>query len=228
VVVVFPSAQRAGAMSFDRLAPFYRGMEFILAGRKLQRCRLAWMDEVKDCREVLIVGEGPGRFLTECIKKLPKAQILCLDDSAAMLAQARLALQREGQDSRHVTFVQATLPEWKPPSGKFDLLVTHFFLDCFPPEQLRQVVSQLASGAQPGARWLLADFCEPPRGVARWRAKLILTMAYAFFGLATRLPARRLTEPDRYLEENGMGLKGRRTYEGGLLHSDLWQAALHG
>jgi hypothetical protein len=51
-------------------------------------------------------------------------------------------------------------------------------------------------------------------------------MAYTFFGLATRLPAQRLAEPDGYLMENGMSLKGRRTYEGGLLHSDLWQAPL--
>ncbi len=186
------------------------------------------MDEVKDCREVLIVGEGPGRFLTECVKSLPMARIVCVDDSAAMLAQARIALQKGGQDSSRVTFIRATLPEWKPPPEKFDLLVTHFFLDCFPPEQLKLIISGLASGAQPGARWLLADFCEPQRGVARWRAKLILALAYTFFSLATRLPAQRLAEPDRYLEENGLCLKGRRIYEGGLLHSDLWQAALPG
>ncbi len=225
MVVVVRASERVGVMSFDRLAPFYRGMEFVLAGGKLQRCRLAWLDQVRDCRKVLIVGEGPGRFLTECVKALPEAQILCVDASAAMLDRARHALQKGGQDFRRVTFAQATLPEWEPPPGKFDLLVTHFFLDCFPPEQLQQVVSRLASGAQPGARWLLADFCEPPRGFARWRAKLILALAYAFFGLATGLPARRLAEPDLYLEEQGMRLKERRTYEGGLLHSDLWVAA---
>lgn len=222
MVVAFRAAERGGVMSFDRLAPFYRGMEFVLAGRKLQRCRLAWLDEVKDCREVLIVGEGPGRFLTECVKMLPEARILCVDASAAMLARARLALQKKRQDSSRVTFMHATLPEWEPPR-KFDLLVTHFFLDCFPPEQLKRVVSRLASGAQPGARWLLADFCEPQRGFARWRAKLILALAYAFFGLATGLPARRLADPDKYLKEQGMRLQRRKIYEGGLLHSDLWQ-----
>ena len=75
-------------MSFDHLAPFYRGMEFVLAGGKLQRCRLEWLEEVKDSRQVLIVGEGPGRFLMECAKTLPDAQILCVDASAAMLSRA--------------------------------------------------------------------------------------------------------------------------------------------
>lgn len=209
-------------MSFDHLAPFYRGMEFVLAGGKLQRCRLAWLNEVTDCRRVLIVGEGPGRFLTECAQVLRKARMHCVDASAAMLKRAKLALQRADLDSERITFEQATLPEWQPPKGEFDLLVTHFFLDCFPPGQLQQVISRLASSAQPGAKWLLADFCEPPRGLARWRAKAILTLAYAFFSVATGLPARRLTAPDEYLEQFALKLKGRRIYDGGLLHSDLW------
>src|SRR5439155_22241467 len=33
-------------MSFDTLAPHYRWMEFILAGKKLQRCRTAFLDEI--------------------------------------------------------------------------------------------------------------------------------------------------------------------------------------
>jgi ubiquinone/menaquinone biosynthesis C-methylase UbiE len=209
-------------MSFDHLAPFYRGMEFVLAGGKLQRCRLAWLDEVKDCRRVLIVGEGPGRFLTECAKALSAARIHCVDASAAMLKRAKLALQQTGLDSDRVSFEQATLPAWQPPREQFDLLVTHFFLDCFPHDQLKQVVSRLASAAQPGAKWLLADFCEPPRGLAHWRARIILALAYAFFNVTTGLPARRLTAPDKFLEQFALKLKGRRIYDGGLLHSDLW------
>jgi len=209
-------------MSFDHLAPFYCGMEFVLAGEKLQRCRLAWLGEVKDCRRVLIAGQGPGRFLTECAKALPEARIHCVDASAGMIQRAKLALQRKRLDSDRITFEQATLPDWHPPKGEFDLLVTHFFLDCFPPDRLRQVVSRLASAAQPGAKWLLADFCEPPRGLARWRAKSILALAYVFFNLTTGLAARRLTAPDKYLEQFALKLKRRRTCDGGLLHSDLW------
>lgn len=209
-------------MSFDHLAPFYRGMEFVLAGGKLQRCRLAWLNEVTDCRRVLIAGQGPGRFLTECAIALPEARIHCVDASAGMLKRAKLALQRASLDSNRIKFEQATLPEWQPPKGEFDLLATHFFLDCFPPGQLQQVISQLASAAQSGAKWLLADFCEPPRGLARWRAKMILALAYAFFNVTTGLPARRLTAPDQYLEQFALKLKRRRTYDGGLLHSDLW------
>ena len=48
-------------MSFERLAPFYRAMERVLAGGKLQHCRTVLLPRLGLVREVLVVGEGPGR-----------------------------------------------------------------------------------------------------------------------------------------------------------------------
>src|ERR1041385_77794 len=50
-------------MSFDALAPHYLWMEWLLAGRKLQRCRTAFLDEARAARDILLLGEGNGRFL---------------------------------------------------------------------------------------------------------------------------------------------------------------------
>ena len=206
-------------MSFDRLAPFYRTMEWALAGQKLQRCRTEWLPEAMHTRRALLVGEGPGRFLEVCAPALPQAEILCVDASAGMLKQAQNCWPKK---LNQVRFCQGSLPSWQPPRAQFDLIVTHFFFDCFPPDQLGQVVSQLAGAATPDARWLLADFCEPPAGWRRWRARLILGLAYAFFRVVTRLPARSLAAPDPFLKAAGFQLKRRRTYDWGLLHSDLW------
>lgn len=210
-------------MSFDRLAPHYRWMERVLAGGKLQRCRLAWLGEVRDCRNVLVVGEGPGRFLAEAARALPSARFCCVDASAAMLDQAKSAWIQAGGEPARAQFLQAELPAWEPPAGAFDLVVTHFFLDCFPPDLLAAVVTRLAAAAGADARWLLADFCVPTRGAARLRAWLVLWAAYTFFRAATRLPARRLAPPDACLEAEGFRLVQRRTSDWGLLHSDLWQ-----
>ena len=209
-------------MSFDRLAPHYRWMEFILTGEKLQRCRLAWLNEVRNCREVLIVGEGPGRFLPLCVRELPAARIVCVDASRAMLDRARASLSRAGGDGQRVEFVHAAVPEWQPPAATFDLIVTHFFLDCFPEPMLTQVVASLARAAKPAARWLVADFQIPPSGVSRLRAKLILALAYQFFRGVTNLPAKRLESPDAALAHHGFRLQGRREFNFGLLRSDLW------
>src|SRR5215469_5978584 len=72
------------AMSFDVLAPHYRWMEFVLAGKKLQRCRTAFLSQVADRQNVLLVGEGNGRFLVECRRSLKNARITCVDASARM------------------------------------------------------------------------------------------------------------------------------------------------
>ena len=209
-------------MSFDRLAPHYRWMEAVLAGRKLQRCRLAWLDEVRDCRRVLIAGVGPGRFLECAVREMRGSEFVCVDASGAMLERAREAARRTGESAR-VNFVHAALPEWEPERSDFDLIVTHFFLDCFPEPTLSQVVARLAAAAKPDAHWLLADFQIPARGAARLRARVVLALAYAFFRITTRLPAKRLLAPDDALTRNGFRLQHRRITDWGLLHSDVWR-----
>jgi SAM-dependent methyltransferase len=209
-------------MSFDRLAPHYRWMEFVLAGEKLQHCRLSLLNEVRDCRDVLVVGEGPGRFLQVCACKLPQTRIVCVDASRAMLDRARAAWQKSGGRPAQAKFIQATLPEWTPLAPAFDLIVTHFFLDCFPEPLLSQIVAKLAAAAKPGARWLLADFQIPASGFGHFRALALLALAYKFFRITTRLPARGLTSPDSALCAQGFRPRARRVFDLGLLRSDLW------
>ncbi len=209
-------------MSFDCLAPHYRWMEWILAGRKLQHCRTFYLDAIPAPQQVLLVGEGNGRFLIEVLRKYPAATITCIDASEAMLVQARARLEKAGLNTANVQWIHANLLEWQPPKEKFDLIVTCFFLDCFTSEQLSRVVETLARSTRPHANWLLADFCEPPSGCAKWRAAAILSVMYLFFRVVTRIPAARLVVPDGELIKHNFSLKQRKTFECGLLHSDLW------
>jgi ubiquinone/menaquinone biosynthesis C-methylase UbiE len=139
-----------------------------------------------------------------------------------MLRQARRRAESAGLKSPRVAFLQAELPEWRPPSARFDAIVTAFFLDCFAPGDLETVVTTLAAAARPRARWLVADFTIPAQGLARQRARAVHALMYAFFRRVTRLRARCVTDPDPFLRAHGFGLVGRRTMEWGLLRSDLW------
>ncbi|WP_415911154.1 hypothetical protein [Oleiharenicola sp. Vm1] len=107
--------------------------------------------------------------------------------------------------------------------GAFDAVATHFFLDCFARPQLDAVVAGLAGAATPDATWVISDFAVPPHGWARQRARAVHALMYAFFRVATRLPARRLTPPDALLAAQGFVLGGRRTFNHGLLQADWWQ-----
>lgn len=210
-------------MSFDRLAPHYGWMETVLAGPRLQACRTAWLGELDGCRRVLLAGAGHGRILRPLLHRYPLVSVTCVDASARMLAAARTHATAAGLDPARLEFVQARLPDWTPPPANFDVIVTNFFLDCFPAAELRSVIASLATAAAPGARWLVADFALPPRGPARWRAQAVHALMYAFFRLTTRLPAHQLTPPDALLAAHGFRLHRRRTSEWGLLQADCWQ-----
>lgn len=204
-------------MSFDPLAPHYRWMEPLLAGRVLQRARTAHLGRLQSARRVLLVGEGPGRFLAAALRAAPAARFTCVDASVAML---RIAAANTADTSR-VDFVHASLPAWRPPAV-YDAVVTHCFLDCFPPDTLAAVVRLLAAATAPGAVWLVTDFSIPPAGWRRWRARAVHALMYAFFRVATRLPARRWTDPDPLLRAAGFELAARETFQHGLLRADAW------
>lgn len=120
------------------------------------------------------------------------------------------------------TLVQADVLEWKLAAKSYALLITNFFLDCFPADQLERAIARLSTAATADANWLLADFQTPAGGVKRIRARLILWAMYAFFRAATRLPAVRLTAPGLLLERAGFKLHRRIETEWSLLHSDWW------
>lgn len=210
-------------MSFDRLAPVYRVMERVLAGDKLQRCRLAHLPKTREARKALLLGEGHGRFIIPLLQANPTVQITCIDASAAMLAQTKRAMTRAGLDPASVEFVCTDIFDWYPDTNGFDFIATHFFLDCFRADQLAVLLPKLASLATPDACWLVADFCTPGQGLAKLRAQAILWSMYRFFRVVTRLPATRLTDYTKSLSEQGFKLTARETFDWGLLRADCWQ-----
>ena len=210
-------------MSFDLLAPHYRWMEWLLAGGKLQRCRTACLGSIPVPAKVLIYGEGNGRFLAALCRQFPEAEVTSVDASARMIELARRRLDRHGLQSAKVRFVHADALDWTPPATTYDLIVTHFFLDCFRLDQLRQLVPVIAGAAKPRAHWLLADFKTAGSGFRRRRSQFILALMYLFFRQAARLPARTLTPPDEFLLAAGFSRHQQVEMDWGMLHSDCWR-----
>jgi SAM-dependent methyltransferase len=157
-----------------------------------------------------------------------QAEVVSVDSSARMIELSRRRLVRSGLDPGRARFIHADVlapasARWDfGDCGLFDLVVTHFFLDCFRADQLQRLIPIIADQTSTHAGWLLADFRVPARGLAKARATAILWLAYQFFRIATTLPACRLTPPDPFLQAQGFRLRDRRVCEWGLLHSDFW------
>jgi hypothetical protein len=232
-------------MSFDFLAPHYRWMEAVLAGRTLQRARLRWLDALEGRMNLLIVGEGPGRLLEEILRRFPQADVTVVELSGAMTDVARRRLRTKGFSLERVRWIQADVRAWDFADGggsdgnggdggrrggvaggrvSFDAVITPFVLDCFSSADVAAVVEKLGVAARgDDAVWLVADFQMPERrGWRRWRARAIHALMYWFFRVATGLEASRVTEPDEALARAGFVLRRRAVFNAGLVRSDLW------
>jgi ubiquinone/menaquinone biosynthesis C-methylase UbiE len=156
----------------------------------------------------------------------PGVQVDCVDSSKRMLELARQRIENELPDRRdQVRFLHQDITTWAPPENHYDLVVTHFVLDCFPQAELALVVKNLAAAAKPDADWLLADFRLPDREFTRLRARVWLAAMYQFFRFTARISATELIDATPYLEATGFALARQHLFRNGMLKSDLWRRA---
>lgn len=211
-------------MSFDTLAPWYPTLEWLAFGDDLQRCRVAFLGEIAAPQRALIVGEGNGRFLCELLRLHPGIEVDCLDASQRMLRLARERVDRKFPGhAESVRFLHQDITSWAAPERHYDLLVTHFVLDCFPEAALTSIIRKLARAAADDANWLLADFCIPPNGMARLRARAWLAAMYLFFRVTARIDARELVDPASFMRAEGFGLARQQLLRSGMLKSEIWR-----
>lgn len=204
-------------MSFNRVAWIYRFLEVLVFGNELQKARLAFLDGIESPDRVLVVGEGNGRFLAEFVRLHPMAAVDCIEASSAMirLAQARAA-------SHKVNFIQQDVRESVVARDSYDLIVTHFVLDCFAEGSLSLLIEKLSGGARRTSHWLVADFCEPPSGWRRCWARLLIAMMYQFFRVVAGIEATRLVDYAPVLRQAGFILKKERFSPDKMVRSQLW------
>jgi SAM-dependent methyltransferase len=239
------------AANFDRVAAAYGILERIAFGDALQRARTAFLDHTIGSSRVLVVGEGNGRFLAELLRIAnPDTEIDCVDSSAEMmrLAQRRikpfvipsgvkgsrgsylcrsatgsLDSARDNWLGERIRFHHADFLAWQPERGDYDVIVTHFFLDCFDREQLPNVIDKITALGAPGARWLISDFSLPPRGFRRWHARAWLKVMYSFFHLVSNLETNELVPFASLLREHRFHLRSLRAWRYDLIRAQLWQ-----
>jgi ubiquinone/menaquinone biosynthesis C-methylase UbiE len=201
-------------------------MEAVLAGNVLQRARTRWLGGLADRKNILIVGEGPGRCLEAVCRMYPRLPVTVVEASGGMIAVARARLEAKGVAVTHVRWAKEDIREWAAavPRASYDAVITPFVLDCFSAGEVARTIDVLARRVLlADSCWLVADFCEPEQGWRRTRARIVHVLMYAFFRIATGLDAKWLTAPDAYLRKAGFELEERTLFSAGLVHSDRWR-----
>jgi ubiquinone/menaquinone biosynthesis C-methylase UbiE len=206
--------------NFDHVARPYRWLEYMSFGPWLGRCRNAQLAHLTSARHALLLGDGDGRFLARLLAANPILTADVVDSSHAMLRLLDRRLRRSGFH-RHVHLHHADALHWNP-TRSYDLIVSHFFLDCFFPHELEQLFDSILPHALPGAHWVISEFAIPPNPFAAWFAHGIIRGLYQAFGWATGLHVRALPGYAASLQRRGLTLSQDQSYLAGLLRSQLW------
>jgi ubiquinone/menaquinone biosynthesis C-methylase UbiE len=125
-----PDCESESTAEFDLVAPFYPGLERLVFGTRLDHARQTFLFEILKANQVLLVGEGNGRFLKLLNMRKFRGRIMVVEKSSMMI---RLAKDRVGPlGELDLEFVQGDFRRCQLGRG-FDCVVTHFFLDLFNP-----------------------------------------------------------------------------------------------
>jgi SAM-dependent methyltransferase len=207
-------------MNADRIASSYRWLEYAAFGLALEKARFDFLSHAAAARRVLILGEGDGRFLARLLLSNRNSCVAVIESSGRMI---QLARSRVAPDDRlRVEFHQIDAVAQPLPSGPFDCVVSHFFLDILNCHDAEAVIGKVSAQLSPGASWLVSEFQEPSDGVPRLHARLWLAAMYGFFSMTTGLRASRLPPYRKMLERRGLAEVDHRERRFGLIRSQVW------
>lgn len=204
--------------NFDRVARIYRWAEYAIFANALQRCRTHFLPTLITSKKALILGDGDGRFAKALLEHNLLIEADIVDSSPMMLRL--LSLRTQPAHSRIQLHIMDALKF--EGSCKYDLVVTHFFLDCLSQESVQMLIENVSKMMGPNARWLVSDF-SIPQGPMRPFARLLVRVLYAAFRLLTGLRASQLPDYETALKLHGFTRIALHRSHLGLLSSELWR-----
>ena len=210
--------------NFDRLAKPYRWLEYASFGRMLEHCRYHFLPACATARRAPILGDGDGRFTQRLLQTNLHAEIDAVDVSARMLQALH---QRAGtvsaEAAQRVHTVQTDIRNFTPELQEYDLVVSHFFLDCLTLEEIHALIERIQPSLAPNARWLISDFSIPAQGWMRLPAQLLVRSLYIAFDWLTQLRIQKLPPYAEALTQHCFICLEQKTLLHGLLTTELWQ-----
>jgi len=172
----------------------------------------------------LIVGGGTGRFLADLMRTGRVKTAVSVDLSPGMNRQAARKIAGLGF-TRRVEFRTGTVDALGA-DERFDLIVTHCFLDLFAPETLRTVVARLDQALKPNGYWIFSDFSTEGSGATGSLRRAAVDFLYRFFRLTCRIEATALPDFEAVLASHALIPSATGRHLGGLLRSTLYRKNL--
>ena len=208
--------------NFDRIARPYRTLEYLTMGRALEKTRLHYIPSFTHATNALVIGDGDGRFLAHLLAAAPRLRATAIDSSQKMLEllhkRCEVITPNAGRRLRTIRTDALAFA----PSQTYDLVVTHFFLDCLGQQDIDALVAKITPSLAPNALWLISDF-RVPTGTLAVPAAIFVRGLYLAFRVLTGLRTAALPDHHSALNNNGFAQIASHHRLAGILTSELWQ-----
>jgi len=208
--------------NFNRIARPYRWLEYLTLGTALENCRTHYLPRLLDRRRALVLGDGDGRFLAQLLASNPDLHADAIDTSATMLQLLRQRCEAATPNAATRLRTHHADAITVPLEDSYDLVVTHFFLDCLTQPDLDALITRINPTLTPGALWLISDF-RIPNGLMRLPARVFVRSLYLAFRLLTGLRTTHLPDYATPLTQAGLNRVAHQHRLAGLLTTELWQ-----
>ncbi|MBK5256818.1 MAG: class I SAM-dependent methyltransferase [Vicinamibacteria bacterium] len=219
------AATERTARGFDRMAPVYDLLAGLGLGGRIHASQVALLPRLPGAERALVLGDGTGRFLCELLKSGGAAHAVSIDASPCMTRLTAERLMAHGLAER-ATLRVGGLEQLG--DERFDLVVTHYFLDLFDNAELGGVAARLETALLPGGHWLFSDFATPGHGCAGLARRSVVAGLYAFFRAACGINARQLPNFDRAFDAIGLERLADESLGAGLLSAALLRKSVRG
>jgi ubiquinone/menaquinone biosynthesis C-methylase UbiE len=206
-----------GKATFDLIANFYPLLEQTVFGSTLSQARRIFINRVRTGNHILLIGEGNGRFLFDALKQTSATSFTVVDSSARMLVASARRIPNVDR-CPPVELIHADLLEWRSPATHYDRVVTHFFLDLFPPNRIRRIVEKISRLATENALWINVDFTSENQSL---RQKLLMWTQYRFFRTFAGIESSRLFDPRPCIRRAGWNLLEAKSLDSGWISAQL-------
>ncbi len=194
--------------NFDRVAGFYDWMAKLVFGGAILSSQIAFQELIQKNHAVLILGGGSGKLL----ERLPPVRGVDYIEKSKKMIQ--LASRRTTLN--HIEFHQQDFLHWSF-DRKYDAILCPFFLDCFGPENLDRVLTQVTKHLTHGGLLFVADF------ERKYTPQVLSKIMHYFFAITTNLESKELVHIHEKIESKGLELMNEKFFHQNMIFSRVYR-----
>src|SRR6478609_400317 len=202
------------SIGYNRIAGIYDGLARIVFGKSMVQSQTIFLDQLQNCKSILVLGGGTGWWLNDLLKKYPEIQITFVETSIKMISIAKKGLKFNNR----VEFVYGSV-ESLSAKKRFDAVVLYYFVDLFDELILNNVIKEIERRLKPEATWLATDFIEEKK----WHT-VFLKVMYTFFNYTTDLKTKSLPDWRKVLQINGLRIIEQQSFYLGFILSVAYRS----